>query len=798
MAAIVVGLFSTLSPGALGAIGMLVAVFAIPTVGSGTRMPLILAGVGAGLIWVALVAGWWLDRRLDADGGRAEAVVVGEVASFPRRDGNLTRFDLAVDAVSTAGADASPADVSHGLVRVNCYRCNLQVRPGETWRLRLRLKGIHGLANPGLFDYERWAFQRRMVASGSLVEGEDNRRLAAAEVHPLSASYRDRLHDFLGRVLDAKSGVGIIRAITLGVRHDITPEAWRIFQRTGTGHLVAISGLHVSLVFGFVCAVASLAARAFPPLLLRFPAQRVAAVAALPAALYYAWLAGLSLPTQRAVIMLCVFFAAFVLGRRVMGWHTFLMALFAVVVVDPLAPLSYGFWLSFGAVAAIVVYAGYRRRRHDAAAVDAADRSRLSLRVRTMLGDWVGVQVAVSAVMLPMGVLFFGQLALASPLANLFAIPYFGLAVVPPALAGVLAWMLELDAIAGWLLRLAGAGAQTMQSVLGYVADWPLVSVDVDLVDGVRVLAAALLAAAWRRPWRGGAAAVCLCLAIATGRPWAVGHGEFRLIVLDVGQGLAAIVQTREHALQFDAGVRYSTSYDMGNMVVNPSMDARRIDELERLVVSHGDNDHAGGARAVLEAHPEALLVSSEPLPGHNAVPCLAGTRWTRDGVSFEFLSPDDFGPRRENDRSCVLMIASPYGRALVTGDIEARAERKLVSTMSERLAADVLVIPHHGSRTSSTASFLDAVAPTVSIISRSLTNSFGHPHPDVIARLRRRGTGIFDTALDGAVEVHVAARGISVAAHRRESRPIWRSLPDGYRDDRPPCPRGGAEGQLC
>ncbi len=786
MAAIVVALFSTLPPGALGTTGVLVAASAISTAGNRTRGPLVLAGVASGLIWVALAAGWWLDRRMDADGGRVEAVVVGEVASFPRRDGNLTRFDLAVDgpAVFDAGADTSPADVSHGLVRVNCYRCNLEFRLGETWRLRLRLKGIHGLANPGLFDYERWAFQRRLVASGSLVEGKGNQRIAATRVHPVSPAYRDRLHDFLGLVLGPGSGLGIIRAVTLGVRHDITPEAWQTFQRTGTGHLVAISGLHVSLVFGFVYGLARVAARAFPPLLLRFAAQRIAAVAALPAAIYYAWLAGLSLPTQRAVIMLCVFFAAFVLGRRVMGWHTFLVALFAVVLVDPLAPLSHGFWLSFGAVSAIVVYAGYRRRLRDAVAVDTADRSRLSLRVRTMLGDWVGVQAAVSAVMLPMGVLFFGQLALASPLVNLVAIPYFGLAVVPPALAGVLAWTLDLEAIARWLLLLAGTAAQAMQELLGCVAKWPLVSVDVDLVDGVRLVAAALLAATLRWRWRGGAAAVCLSLAIASGRPSAVDHGEFRLVVLDVGQGLAAIVQTQEHALQFDAGVRYSASYDMGNMVVNPSLDVRRIDNLERLVISHGDNDHAGGAPAVLEAHPEAILFSSEPVPGYTAVPCLAGTRWTRDGVSFEFLSPEDFGPRRENDRSCVLGIESPYGRALVTGDIEARAERRLVSTMSERLAADVLVIPHHGSRTSSTASFLGAVAPTVSIISRSLTNSFGHPHPDVIARLRRLGTEILDTALDGQVDVHVAARGISVAAHRRESRPMWRSLPRAYRDD--------------
>src|SRR5690606_10483728 len=193
--------------------------------------------------------------------------------------------------------------------------------------------------------------------------------------------------------------------------------------------------------------------------------------------------------------------------------------------------------------------------------------------------------------------------------------PYFGLAVVPPALAGVLAWTLDLEAIARWLLLLAGTAAQAMQELLGYVAKWPLVSVDVDLVDGIRLVAAALLAATWRWRWRGGAAAVCLSLAIASGRPSAVDHGGFRLVVLDVGQGLAAIVQTQEHALQFDAGVRYSASYDMGNMVVNPSLDVRRIDNLERLVISHGDNDHAGGAPAVLEAHPEAILFSSEPVP---------------------------------------------------------------------------------------------------------------------------------------------------------------------------------------
>ena len=756
------------------AVGALVVAAFVPT-----RPRLLLAGFGIGILYAWAHAAYWLDQRLVAGEPALEGVVVGEIAGFPRTTDRLTRLVLDLHhPVAATGARSGSLipGLFYGRVRLNCYDCSYTFAPGQTWRLAVRLRGVHGLANPGLFDYERWAFQQRFVATGSVRDDTRNAMLSVpAGVLP-GQRLRIELADFIDQSLTGHDGAGVIKAVTLGERDGIDESQWSVFRRTGTSHLVAISGLHVGLVFGFVFSLTALASRLCPALLRFIPAQRLAAVTALPPTVFYAYLAGFSLPTQRAALMLAVFYAAYLLGRRVMGWHTVCVALGVVVWLDPFATLSQGFWLSFGAVGAIVFYLNRRRAANESIASSGTSTG-FGRRATNVVRGWLAIQCAVSAVVVPMAGLFFGQLALASPFFNLLAIPWFSITVVPAALFGVLAWLVDLPEAGAVMLSTAAHAADAMQNLLARGATPAFVAIDSNPVDVVRCLLLMLLAIALFPRWRATPVApVALAMLIGVDRHPPLPVGAFDITVLDVGQGLGIVVRTRARSLVFDTGIRYGDGYDMGRIVVNPHLAREGIDSLDVLVISHGDRDHAGGRAAVTAAHPRAHVFDSERGRRGLGFPCVDGVRWQADGVGFEFLSPPGISTRSHNNRSCVLRIFSQYGQALLPGDIEKDAERALTRRHGDRLASDVLIVPHHGSRTSSSPALLNAVDPAVAVVSRGLNNPFGHPHPDAVKRFDARETVLFDTAYDGAVRILVGPDGVSTRAHRHGPQPPWRS----------------------
>ncbi len=753
------------------------------------------AGFAVGVLYAGAHTEYWLEQRLVAGEPALEGAVVGEIAGFPRKTDRLTRLVLElhhpVSATGTRSGSFIPG-LFYGRVRLNCYDCPYTFEPGQTWRLQVRVRGIHGLANPGLFDYERWAFQQRLVASGAVREDAGNTLLATARGGLLGDRLRSDLAGFIDRSLEGGDGASLVKAVTLGERQGIDDAQWTAFRRSGTSHLVAISGLHIGLVFGFVFTTISLLSRLCPMLLRHVPAQRMAAIVALPPTVFYAHLAGFSLPTQRAALMLAVFYIAYLLGRRVMGWHTVCIALAAVVLLDPFATLSQGFWLSFGAVGAIVLYAN-RRRVANAASDGIGSPLRFGGHMASIARSWLLVQCAVSVAVVPMAGLFFDQLSLASPLFNLVAIPWFSVAVVPPALLGVLAWLADLPAMAAACLSLSAQGADVMQEVLTVASKPAFVSLDCGPVEVARLVLVLILVAgvvAKRRDVP--LAALSLAMLIAVDRVSPPPDGAFELTVLDVGQGLAILVLTHSHSLVFDTGIRYGEGYDMGRIVVNPTLARQGVKSLDALVISHGDRDHAGGRAAVTAAHPDARLFDSEGGGRGPGLACVDGVRWEADGVVFEFLSPPDVSTRSHNNRSCVLRIASRFGQALLPGDIEREAESALIDRHGDRLAADVLIVPHHGSRTSSTPALLRSTDPTIAVVSRGLTNPFGHPHPDVVRRITAQGAVLYDTAFDGAVRVRVGPEGIAAGAIRLGARTPWRSAarrpgwqgsPDGFAD---------------
>lgn len=696
-----------------------------------------LAWLACGFLWALLHAQSILGTALDPAHEGRDLVVEGLIDGLPERIERGWRFEFLIEGLE------APAQSLPLRVRLNWYDTTLMPRAGERWRLTVRLRRPHGFANPGGFDYEAWLYRKRLRATGYVREDPGNRRLAAAA--PNLQGVRQSLGAGIAAALDGEPCHGIVSALAIGDRQAITREQWEVLRRTGTSHLVAISGLHVGLVAGLAFIVVRMAWSRLAGLALRLPSPQAGGIAALAAALVYAALAGFSIPTQRALIMTAVAIGMLLLGRRRSLFDTLMTALLFVLLFDPLAVMDGGFWLSFCAVATILFGMGAR------------------VGAGTAWWRWGRLHLLVAIGLAPVLLVLFQQLPLASPLANFVAVPWVGLGVVPLVLAGTL--LLPLAPSAGGLLL---ALAERMLSLL-----WPLLAglADVEWLQWSQHAP---------RAWTIAAAAVAVVLLLAPrglparwlALPWllpalllapaAPGHGEFRLTLLDVGQGLATVVRTRDHVLLYDTGARFTPAFDAGGAVVLPYLRHQGLRAIDTLVISHGDNDHIGGAASLAGtiAIGRVIAGESDTVTWWPAQPCVAGDRWRRDGVLFEVLYPPANHALRGNDASCVLRISNGAATALLTGDIEARAEAWLVRTQGAALRADILIAPHHGSRSSSRPSFTAAVAPTQVLIPAGYRNRWNHPHPEVVERYLAAGAEIRMSATHGAISYDIPASG--------------------------------------
>ncbi|MDX9767228.1 MAG: DNA internalization-related competence protein ComEC/Rec2, partial [Ectothiorhodospiraceae bacterium] len=522
-------------------------------------------------------------------------------------------------------------------------------------------------------------------------------------------------------------------------------------------HLMAISGLHVGLVAGLAGLLALRLWRLSARLCLWLAAPRAAALAGLAAGFVYALLAGFAIPTQRALVMLTVVAAALAWGRIGTPSRTLALALLAVLLLDPLSVLSPGFWLSFAAVAVILYALTGRRAGHPLA--------------------WLRIQVVIAIGLLPLTVWFFQFGAVVSPLANLIAVPWVGFVVVPSTLLGaaLAPWM---PAVAGLPLWLADAALDLLWPVLEWLAalpggQWlppapPFVWLLLALAGGALLLAPR----GWPARWLGAV----LLLPMLTWQPPAPAEGDFRFTLLEVGQGLAAVIETRRHLLVYDTGPRFSDRFDAGEAAIHPYLVHRGRRRVDRLILSHGDDDHAGGAASLLARVPVGEVLGDtgdrDDLPSPR--PCKAGEAWRWDGVDFELLHPPR-GWRGDNEASCVLRVAAAGGSLLLTGDIERLAEAAMLRERREALAAEVMLIPHHGALTSSTPAFIDAVRPRLAVVSSGYGNRFGHPRPEILALYRERDIPVLDTAREGAITLRFEVDGLAIEpGYRHAVRRYW------------------------
>ncbi len=757
------------------------------------------AGLLAGFFWAAFVAARALAPSLStADEGR-DAVVVGTVDSLPARATQGERFYFAVEQVVSPAGMAVPPRIAlswYGGSREAGKAPPSRVQPGERWRLKVRLQRPHGNANPHGFDYELWLLGQGIRATGYVRAEGVNTRLDSFVLtpHNLVERCRAALRERILAALAGREYAGVIVALVVGDQRAIDQSDWQVFNRTGISHLVSISGLHITMIAGLVAWTASsLWRRSFFvrgwQLPLRLPAQKVAALAGVLAALLYVLLAGFGVPAQRTLYMLCVVALAAWTDRLASVTHVLALAAGIVVLVDPWCVMWPGFWLSFGAVALILYATVGRTAIHkQAPAPDAPDgesRRGRPLTRRQRLGQVlhaaVMTQYAVTLGLVPLTMLLFAQVSLVSPLANAIAIPVVSLFVTPLALAGGLL----PDPVGTPLLQAAHALMAALATLMhwfsaGRLAVWSAPSPPPWLF----VLAFAgtlwlLAPRGWPSRWLGLLTWAPLLAAVPDSPP----PGAVRIVAFDVGQGMAVLVETAGQRLLYDTGPAYGPDSNAGSRIVVPYLRARGIDQLDGVIVSHGDADHAGGARAVLENVRTDWLLSSLPnehpvlalAPRH--VRCAAGQAWTWNGIRFDMLHPLPASyadtALKTNARSCTLRIAAPGGTVLLAGDIEAAQEAELLAREGPRLRADVLLVPHHGSGTSSTSAFLAAVQPSVAIFQVGYRNRYRHPKAAVFERYGELGVRRLRTDASGAVTMVIDAT-MTVDAYRQSRWRYW------------------------
>jgi competence protein ComEC len=722
--------------------------------------------------------------------------VVGVVSDLPRRTPAGVRFRFALDSATLDGQPielpplldvawySGPAPTAQGSWELQTQPAD--IRAGQRWAFTLRAKAPHGSRNPHGFDYELWLWDQGVQATAyvrSTARDPPPRLLGESAAYPvarLRQHVRERIDARLGSEADGAAALGrgpdvagLLAALVVGDQAVIERGDWEAFRATGLAHLVSISGLHITMFAWAAVALVGWLWRRSARLCMGFPAPRAALLGGIALACAYAAFSGWGIPAQRTCAMLVVFALVRWLGLRWPWPMVWFIAAALVVALDPWGLLQAGFWLSFWAVAVLFASGG----AHVAAPHNDGPHWRRMLRQLRALAheQWV-----VTLALAPLTLFIFGQVSLVGLVANLFAVPWVTLVLTPLAMGGVvLPPLWDAAALAGQLFLAAAR----------WLAAWPSASLAMPLAPWWLLLTGLIGAVALVLPWRPAlrCAGLPLMACMLLWQPPRPPSGEFTLLAADIGQGNAVLVQTAHHALLYDSGPRYGLDSDAGNRVLVPLLQAQGV-QLDLLVLSHRDSDHTGGAAAVVRAlRPPKVLTSmdaAEPLARLAPLTrCEAGQRWEWDGVQFAFLHPGvaDYPavgvrPVKPNALSCVLRISNGRSSVLLTGDIE-RAQEVALLRQPEALRADVLLVPHHGSKTSSSEAFIAAVSPRWALVQSGYRNRYGHPAAPVVERYRAREIALVDSPHCGAMHWRSTQPGALACEGELQAR-YWQHRP--------------------
>ena len=698
-----------------------------------------------GFCWSSWYASFTLSWVLSSNNEDRSMLISGYVASLPAKHVNQTNFMFAI-----------PSNV---LIRLTWLDPVPAIKVGDKWQLLVKLKRIHGVQNPGGFDVEAWALQKGLRARGSVIVNKQNHFISHDYHRYPVDQFRQSLRERIQVILPHTSTAHWLMALIVGERNDIPQADWEVLRSTGTNHLMAIAGLHIGIIAWFVYVGVNWLWRRSSRLLLWVPAQQASTSIALIVAIIYSAIAGFSLPTQRASFMLIIFSGLLLMKRQTNAWYVWALALWFVLLLNPLVTLTESFWLSFGTIA-LIIYGMSGR-----------------LAPQGWWWKWGRVQWVIAVGLIPLSLMFFQECSLTSFIANSIAIPWLGFLILPLCFLSSIVVFVS-PGLAKLLLLIAGKSLSGLWFVLSWFAKLHF-SVWIHAVPHTWILVLSIIGILFLllpRGMPGRWLGIVWLLPLLCYQPSKPKLGEAWVTLLDVGQGLSVVVQTSSHLLVYDAGMKFADSIDMGESVVLPFLRTLAVTKIDMLVVSHGDNDHIGGVAALLHALPIAEIKTSVPEKFVFPVTsyCMAGQQWEWDGIRFSFVHPQKEDIGLGNDSSCVLRIEQANYAALLTGDIEKLAERNLLQRNPAQLAASILVAPHHGSKTSGMREFIEAVHPQYVLYAVGYKNRYHFPHPSVVETYQQMNVQQLNSVNDGAIEAKLGKSAFIISRYRITQKRYW------------------------
>ena len=699
-----------------------------------------------------------IDDRLDPSWQNQALTIDAYIIDFPVYASDTLRF---------FAAPVDRPDLPRRL-RMSWYQPPDLPSAGELWRLQVKLRRPHGYANPHSFDYEGWLFRKGIGATGYVLDDGENQQLRAL---PAGLISRIRGH-FVARVaalLPDDDAAAVLMAIGVGARHKITREQWDRYAASGTSHLMAISGLHIGLAAGSIFLLCRVM---LAPFCTRRNVRDLAALVAILAAGAYAMVSGMAVPAQRALLMALVIAFALAFRRRIPIGAMLAIPGLVIFLFDPIAILLPGFMLSFAAVGILYV-CGQQYFRQMVFRV-----GQFAAPIATNTRRLVYLQFALLAGLFPLTVFVFDRVAIAAPLVNLLALPIFNFFTVPLCLFGML---LDgpLQAAGDTLLRWAYESIRIVLMLVKFVAERPQLRISIPAFGSAFALVAVLPLLHVILPvgWPGRRLAWIAIVAVLLYKPPPPPAGCLDYSVLDVGQGLAVVLRTRQHVLLYDTGPAFRSGTNTADLVIMPFLQNVGVERLDKLIVSHADQDHAGGLKSLLRKYETDQVLVGEAVEQSQTpqIQCTAGVHWTWDEVRFEILHPRNSSAWEGNNRSCVVLVSIGSTRLLLTGDIEAPVETLLVHA-SGLTRADIVLVPHHGSATSSSSPFVAALQPALAVVSAGFGNRWGMPRADVVQRWEHAGASVLNTAMEGAISQRICSSGGVGPVHRArvDSRKYW------------------------
>lgn len=698
--------------------------------------------VSLGFFWACIQAKPRINPNIEVF--NPQNTIKGVVQNVLYQATNTIRFEFRVTELCDSAQLCTKINAS---VRLYWTKPKYNLHHGDELAIQAKLKPPYDLSNPGTQSKTKQYFLNNLIANGKVLQ------IARIKAN-LKISLRDKLEHNLNTSLDNSAYKGIVTALVIGKQSEISTKQWQTFRATGTSHLMAISGLHIGLVAGLFYLLA-FKGWVRSKWVAQMPAQNIAPIFAIIGALFYANLAGWSIPTQRACIMITVMMLGVMLRQPILRGSVLCAAALIILIVDPFAIFRAGFWLSFSAVGLLM----------------------LSIKMHPnakRIKRWLYPQVYLFVGMMPLTLFWFEQASIISPFANLIAIPWMSFIVVPCALVGAL---LSFSAVGQMILQCSVFFLNCLMCLLDFLADYfPVVNLYVPWPVLLLVSLGCILCCLPKNSALKKIGLICFVPLFLPSNN-ALEEGQFKCHILDVGQGTSLILQTRNHLVIYDFGAKLYSGFDAGAQVLNPYLRRLRIKKIDLAIISHHDNDHEGGFKAVRDNHKiESTMSSSHTKAQQFDILCRNGMRWDYDGVRFEILHPENL-LKKKNNQSCVLKVSTHNQSLLIPGDIEAVVENELVKSYADKLKADILLVPHHGSKTSSSESFIQSVMPKVAIITVGFNNRYQLPKQEVVERYKAYKIEVLNTYQTGAIQLLFNDKPISISKWRVLHQSLWNNL---------------------